>query len=476
MQRRIFYSWQSDIKGDANRHFIQQCLDAAAKKIAADNTVAVEPRIDRDTLDLPGSPEITTAIFHKINHTHVFVADISIINSGSESRKTPNPNVLIELGFALRSLGHERIILVFNTAVGTLDDLPFDLRSRRIMTYESAEDATSRADARKDLERKLDGAIRDALSFVPDDDNSSSAIEKMIAAIENQSGNRVVLLRKELKDILSRLTALGPPTVYKGGDIIMLKEAIDKSEPIILDFTSIAQIAVLMNDSMVIDEIYKWFGSVIEKYRVPDNGGPTFDGDYDFFRFVGHELMVTFIAFLLSEERYPLLESLLRKSITLKYNREDNGPGDVNYYYATEWAHLLEDESAKLNIASVHARILKKRHEEGMLAELMPLRDFIAADFFLYLYNKICLPDTSMFSYGWKPWSIVFMKEAPVFLKKIERKGAALKLAEFFNLASIDDLKTQIEEKTLMSRSFFNRTTLDLFLRSYDFSKIGTLL
>lgn len=135
MERKIFYSWQSDLPGATNKNFILQCLQNVAKKIASDDTVEVEPVIDRDTLGLPGSPDIITAIFHKIVNADIFVADISLINSQFEGRKTPNPNVLIELGYALRCLGHERIILTFNTAFGILEQLPFDLRSRRIMTY-----------------------------------------------------------------------------------------------------------------------------------------------------------------------------------------------------------------------------------------------------------------------------------------------------------------------------------------------------
>jgi len=67
----------------------------------------------------------------------VFVADLSIINqdSGLEFRKTPNPNVLLELGYALALLGTEKIILFFNEAYGDENGIPFDIRQNKRINY-----------------------------------------------------------------------------------------------------------------------------------------------------------------------------------------------------------------------------------------------------------------------------------------------------------------------------------------------------
>jgi len=62
--------------------------------------------------------------------------DVSIINASSEGvRKTPNPNVLIELGYAIAQLGWERIILVYNEKYGKVEELPFDIRNHRTLKY-----------------------------------------------------------------------------------------------------------------------------------------------------------------------------------------------------------------------------------------------------------------------------------------------------------------------------------------------------
>ena len=112
MKSLVFYSWQSDLPNACNRGFIQAALEKAANNIAADSTVTVEPVIDRDTQNVPGSPDIASTIFRKITTADIFVADVSIVTRAQDSRPAPNPNVLIELGYAFKSLGHERVIRI----------------------------------------------------------------------------------------------------------------------------------------------------------------------------------------------------------------------------------------------------------------------------------------------------------------------------------------------------------------------------
>lgn len=69
-----------------------------------------------------GMPDITESIFTKISNSSVFIADISIINDAWINRKTPNPNVLIELGYAARTLGWDKIICIFNSDYGSFND------------------------------------------------------------------------------------------------------------------------------------------------------------------------------------------------------------------------------------------------------------------------------------------------------------------------------------------------------------------
>src|SRR5437762_1027989 len=79
MRRIIFYSWQSDLPNATNRGLIQTALEDAAAAVTADDTIAIEPVVDRDTQGVAGSPDISSTIFAKITAADIFVADVSIV-------------------------------------------------------------------------------------------------------------------------------------------------------------------------------------------------------------------------------------------------------------------------------------------------------------------------------------------------------------------------------------------------------------
>lgn len=161
----VFYSWQSDSPNRTNRGFIEGALRGAIDKIHKQGELEVEPALDRDTMGASGSPDIAHTIFNKIDQAEVFVCDASVINRHAVdecgSRATPNPNVLLELGYAAKSLGWERVIVVVNTALGKLEELPFDIRARRILTYHFPE-----ADKPAAAREVLTGKLADALSSI----------------------------------------------------------------------------------------------------------------------------------------------------------------------------------------------------------------------------------------------------------------------------------------------------------------------
>ncbi|MCG9964901.1 MULTISPECIES: hypothetical protein [Shewanella] len=165
MKRTIFYSWQSDLPSKGNRNLIEDSLKRALNAIKKSDSESVEPALDRDTAGISGSPSISESIFSKIAVADVFVADVSIINGEGKGKKTPNPNVLIELGYAVSQLGWERVILVQNTFYGEPEALPFDLRGRRVVTYEFNQDLSDRPAVRGLLQGRLESAIKSALEI-----------------------------------------------------------------------------------------------------------------------------------------------------------------------------------------------------------------------------------------------------------------------------------------------------------------------
>lgn len=136
MKNYVFYSWQSDLPNNTNRGFLEACITVALKELNVSDLYNVEFSIDKDTKHEAGTPHIAETIFSKIDKSMLFIADVSIINPCTEGRKTPNPNVLIELGYAARILGWDRVICIYNKAYGSFEDLPFDLKYRRPLCYD----------------------------------------------------------------------------------------------------------------------------------------------------------------------------------------------------------------------------------------------------------------------------------------------------------------------------------------------------
>ena len=81
MSRTVFFSWQSDRPKEEGRDLIEQALEDAVEKIAADITVEEAIRdgleLDKDTKGVPGSPPIFETILNKIDKASVFIADLT---------------------------------------------------------------------------------------------------------------------------------------------------------------------------------------------------------------------------------------------------------------------------------------------------------------------------------------------------------------------------------------------------------------
>lgn len=137
----VFYAWQSDLSEKTNRYAIRTALSAAASALSTKHGIQIV--IDEATRGEVGSINIPSTILKKIRGSDIFVCDITTINGGDlkPTRRTPNPNVAFELGYAVAYLGWERIIMLFNEAHGSLKEAPFDFDRHRISAYRYHVDA-----------------------------------------------------------------------------------------------------------------------------------------------------------------------------------------------------------------------------------------------------------------------------------------------------------------------------------------------
>lgn len=206
---RIFYSWQDDIDGKLNRSFIKECLESVLHRInkATELEEANRPEIklDHDTKDIPGIPDIANTILQKISSADIFIADLTFVseykNHKGVPKKVSNQNVIFELGFALNVFGPHKIVCIFNEAFGKPKDLLFDLQSRRWpLTFDLPNTNSSTKKLNKViLVQKLGNAITSIINNVPLKKGKSGLHTPFS---ENQHGDYEYLYRKLHVEIL----------------------------------------------------------------------------------------------------------------------------------------------------------------------------------------------------------------------------------------------------------------------------------
>lgn len=131
MAHTVFFAWQLDTPSEQNKAFIWKALERATAADEVSASLEASPRPESDTGGVAGSPNIIETIFRRIRNCATFVADLTFTARSESGKLSPNPNVLIELGYAARSIGWERTILVINKKYGRAKHLPFDILQHR---------------------------------------------------------------------------------------------------------------------------------------------------------------------------------------------------------------------------------------------------------------------------------------------------------------------------------------------------------
>lgn len=160
MKVNLFYSWQSDLPSAKNRNLIAFCLRKAIKQLKDEINEVSEFCVESDSRNDIGTPDLAESIFAKIEKSDILVADISLINAEGNCRPTPNPNVLLELGFASKAISWSNILCIYNCEYGKVESLPFDIRTRKPIVYNTSGGVV---EAKKMLIKAFKNQIKDII-------------------------------------------------------------------------------------------------------------------------------------------------------------------------------------------------------------------------------------------------------------------------------------------------------------------------
>lgn len=444
----VFYSWLSDLEGRANRSLIEDALEKAAKTLRADDTLHVEPVMDRDTAGKSGSPDIAATIFGKIDAADALVADVSFITPPTpddpKRKRCPNPNVLLELGYALHRHGWERVLLVFNEHYGSLSDLPFDLRGRRVITYRSAPEGTDRATPCKLLHDRFVADLRVMANqpVLPVRTPGRDALD----AIEQERRNRVTLIRTATGDINARLLSVAPQLAKDTIDSAAFIGALDAATPGIVEYLELAMTAVSIDDREAIIELVRGLEKVALGYNLPSGFGGTFwPYQFDYWKQVGYELLLGLVALLLRDRRFETLGELVRTRLHIP-NAARGGNDQVTVHYLNPRTSYQQDAWGRAQLGNGRSyispigQLLRERYERPPLGNIVSWPEVQAADLFLSIWAA-GMPDTEKTRWPWIAHAAVLMTEPPRFLIDAIRIGPARQLAQALGLPSPETLR-----------------------------------
>lgn len=188
----IFFSWQSDTA--FNRKAIRIALRESANVLEQEKHDLVF-NLDEATSRQVGSLHIPNAILDNITNSDIFVGDLSVLGEATISKKKlSNPNVLIELGYAISQLGWNRIIILFNKQAGSFNDLPFDIEKRSCLDFNVLKDDDKNGIGQ--LRTELITRIRDIVEANPD------RPQNRVETLDRERANDL----KQLKSILFNLS------------------------------------------------------------------------------------------------------------------------------------------------------------------------------------------------------------------------------------------------------------------------------
>lgn len=469
----IFYSWQSDLPNSSNRGLIEDSLKKAVKKISKDDELKIEPVIDRDISGESGSVDISATIFRKISKSSIYICDVSIINNEYNGRKTPNPNVLIELGYAIKVLNYSNVILVMNEEFGDVNSLPFDLKTKYVITYNTKK--------QKDmLVSKLESQLKTIFS---NQESTKEEDGEFMKAIQEQKPSRIKGIRNYMKDMFAQIE-----NFYPGDGMVdsrnadeqydeKIVEALGKTKKLVLDFRKIIEEITMYEDYDLLKEVLSGFIPILENYdrKTKDPGGTTHKAKYDYYRFLGNELLVIIVSILLREEKWDMLKVVLEKQTVIdNVDGRKKGSVDFKYFEQNTPCFVFRKQRLKSERAESRFDLLSERRKDEEKLYPNVFKEYTSADLLLFLKAESKKVNSTDVMWEWTPYSLQNFELPDFILKSIDKKYAE-HLIESMKLKSIQDMQILLKNKVSALSKLYNSPFWNNPIEDEDIDYIGTM-
>jgi len=223
--------------------------------------------------------------------------------------------------------------------------------------------------------------------------------------------------------------------------------------------------------------LHRGFEGAIAGYFLPRGvGGYEECLEFDFYRFMGHELFVTMIGLMMREDRWETIAELLDRELLVD-NHPDGQTRAVGYdYISQEVAELLSRDRLHQKIRHYHhAELLKNRHADGELTRVTSMEEFTAADYLLGLRTEIHRTPGQFLSPWWGSWSCWFLNRVPRFLYEARRREFATRLATVLKVPDISGLRKAVKEHGRHDERTFETAVRIHPTQRFDVEAIGSI-
>jgi len=450
-----------------NHDFIEKALQMALEAINADSASDERVELDRDTLGLPGTPDISAEILKKIDEADAFLCDFSIIGyverpENPMRKAVSNPNVLIEFGYALRSKGAKNIIVIMNTAFGGPNDLPFDNRNREVILYNLPPEAPNPDAGCKELAVAIEEKLRLTLGRA-----TTALVDKIISSIDNDDADLSAIdaYMAKLRDTMESLVKEHVSFFVDNLDDAVAIQDISET---IYDFARMSETMAYRNAEKAALQVYKGFSKIIASYSLPQNlqGNKLHEQIRGNYRVIAHDLFVTFINFFFQHSLLDIIGNILKERIYVEYSLEGK-PDHVTFRYISQIAPYSD--------IVYRSNLLRCIHEDTKLKNLVSIRNFAETDFFLSLAPISNSEPRS--SRVWRSRSYLSLgTRIPAFLTKASKdKQYAEKIAKVMDLESVEALRNRIHENREANGKFIYANMMYPydFLDDFNIDDIG---
>jgi len=291
------------------------------------------------------------------------------------------------------------------------------------------------------------------------------------------------LFNEYLNNLFNKLTALKPDFTKSENYDDIIFEQIKLGNSITYDFIKSAILASKYKKLTLLQIMYDFFGKILTLYDLPVGfSGQYRTTDFDGFKFLGYEMFVGLVASILKYDNWIFIADLLRKDFFVEKSQESKY---ISFLAINRTIQSIDDyrnkrlfNSRKIYLSS---EIIRDRFNESELSELILHKQFMEADYLLFIRTVCQINDINYLNKVWFPRSCLFLNDVPVYLRKAEKADILVIIAYACGYDNPKDFVNNFSQKHSAFNSFFNYfSVLNYFSKDdplgfFDFNKLGTL-